>query len=79
LWEKGLNAKDIHTEISPAYCGKCLSRKEVRNWVDKRGKRFADDEEVDTEVRKWLRQQSKDFYAAGFDAPDNVAGGYVEK
>jgi hypothetical protein len=27
-------------------------------------KRFADDEEV----RKWLRQQSEDFYAAGFDA-----------
>jgi hypothetical protein len=27
------------------------------------GKRFADDEEVETEVRKWLRQQSKDFYA----------------
>jgi hypothetical protein len=24
------------------------------------GKRFADDEEVKTEVRKWLRQQSKD-------------------
>jgi hypothetical protein len=32
------------------------------------GKRFADDEEFETEVRKWLRQQSKDFYAAGFDA-----------
>jgi hypothetical protein len=31
-------------------------------------KRFAVDEEVETEVRKWLRQQSKDFYAAGFDA-----------
>jgi histone-lysine N-methyltransferase SETMAR len=31
-------------------------------------KRFADDEEVETEVRKWLRQQSKDFYATGFDA-----------
>jgi hypothetical protein len=29
---------------------------------------FADDEEVETEVRKWLRQQSKDFYAAGLDA-----------
>jgi hypothetical protein len=28
------------------------------------GKRFADDEEVETEVRKWRRQQSKDFYAA---------------
>jgi hypothetical protein len=25
------------------------------------GKRFADDEEVETEVRKWLRQHSKDF------------------
>jgi hypothetical protein len=28
-------------------------------------KRFADDEEVETEVRKWLRQQSEYFYAAG--------------
>jgi hypothetical protein len=31
------------------------------------GKRFADDEEVDTEVRKWLKQKSKDSYPAGFD------------
>jgi hypothetical protein len=31
-------------------------------------RRFADDEEVETEMRKWLRQQSKYFYAAGFDA-----------
>jgi hypothetical protein len=50
------------------------------------GKRVADDEEVETEVRKWLRQQSKDFYAAGFDAlvkqwnrRINVGGGYVKK
>jgi hypothetical protein len=50
------------------------------------GKRFADDEEVETEVRKWLRQQSKDFYAAGFDSVVkqwekyiDVGGGYVEK
>jgi hypothetical protein len=49
-------------------------------------KHFADDEEVETEVRNWLRQQSKDFYAAGFDALANrwgkcinVGGGYVEK
>jgi hypothetical protein len=28
---------------------------------------FADDEDVETEVWKWLRQQSKDFSAAGFD------------
>jgi hypothetical protein len=32
------------------------------------GKFFADDEEVETEVRERLRQQSKDFYATGFDA-----------
>jgi hypothetical protein len=38
------------------------------------------------QVRKWLRLQSKDFYAAGFDALAeqwdkciNVGGGYVEK
>jgi hypothetical protein len=30
------------------------------------GRRFADDDEVETEVQKWLRQQSKDFYASGF-------------
>jgi histone-lysine N-methyltransferase SETMAR len=32
------------------------------------GKRFADDEEVETGVRKWLRRRSKDFYDAGFEA-----------
>jgi hypothetical protein len=49
-------------------------------------KRFADDEEVETEVWKWLRQQSQDFCAAGFDALVrqwdkciDVGGGYVEK
>jgi hypothetical protein len=38
------------------------------------------------QLRKWLRQQSKDLYAAGFDALlkrwdrcINVGGGYVEK
>jgi hypothetical protein len=48
-------------------------------------KSFADDEEVETEVRKWLRQQPKDFCAAGFgalvkrwDKCSNV-GAYVEK
>jgi hypothetical protein len=35
--------------------------------MKKRGEYFNDDEEVETEVRKWLRQQSKDFYASGFD------------
>jgi hypothetical protein len=42
--------------------------------------------EVIMEVRKWNRQQSKDFYAAGFDAfvkrwdkCINAGGGYVKK
>jgi hypothetical protein len=86
LWAKGLNAKDIHKEMCPVYVGKCLSRKAVHNWVEKRGKRLADDEEVETEVQKWLRQRSKDFYAAGLDALVkrwdkcmSVGGGYINK
>jgi hypothetical protein len=50
------------------------------------GKCFADDEEVETEVRKWLRQQLKDFHAVGFDALIkrwgkciDIGGEYVEK
>jgi hypothetical protein len=65
--------------MCPVYGGKCLTRKAVHNLVHKRGKRFADDEEVETEVRKWLRQQSKDLYAAGFNQCTDVSGGYVEK
>jgi hypothetical protein len=58
----------------------------VHNWVEKGGKRFADEEEVETEVRKWLRKQPKDFCAAGFgalverwDKCIDVGGGYVKK
>jgi hypothetical protein len=68
------------------YDAKCLSLKAVHSWVEKRSKTFADNEEVETEVRKRLRQQSKDFYPAGFDAVVerwdkciNVGGGYVDK
>jgi hypothetical protein len=50
------------------------------------GKRFSHDEDVQTEVRKWLRQQSKDFFASGIDAVVKQwdkcisgGGGYVEK
>jgi hypothetical protein len=64
---KGLNAKDIHKEMFPVYGGKCLSCKVIHNWVKKHGKRFTDNDEGETQVRKWLRQQSKDFYTASFD------------
>jgi hypothetical protein len=54
-------------------------------WAEKRSKCFAY-EEVETEVRKWPKQQSEDFRAADFDALVkwwdkymNVGGGYVEK
>jgi histone-lysine N-methyltransferase SETMAR len=50
------------------------------------GRCFTDDEQVEMEMQKWLRQQSKDFYAASFtalvkrwDKCINVGGGYVEK
>jgi hypothetical protein len=53
LWAKGLNARDIHKKCCLLTVGSVC-----RKWVDKRGKPFAD-EEVETDVRKWLRQLSK--------------------
>jgi hypothetical protein len=86
LWAKELNAKDIHKEMFPVYGGKCLSCKAVHNWVEKRSKYFADGENVETEVRKWLSQESENSYITGFDALVKrwdkcirVGGGYVEK
>jgi hypothetical protein len=50
------------------------------------GKCFTDDGGVEMEVQKWLRQQSKNFYDAGFntmvkqwDKCVNVGRGYVKK
>jgi hypothetical protein len=65
LWVKGVNAKNVHKAMFPAYGGKCFPV----NWYIPYhfgGKHFADNEEVETEVRKWLRQQSKDV--TRFDA-----------
>jgi hypothetical protein len=59
LWAKGLNAKEIYKEIFLVYRGKCFSCKAVHNRVEQRDKSFSDDEEVETEVRKRLRQLSK--------------------
>jgi hypothetical protein len=49
-------------------------------------KSLADNKKVETEVRKWLRRESEDLYAAGFYALVkrwnkfiNVGKGYVEK
>jgi hypothetical protein len=47
---------------------------------------IADDVEVETEVRKWLKLQSKEFCAAAFEALVKrydrcigVGGGYMEE
>jgi hypothetical protein len=85
MWEKGLNAKDIK-KINVSCLWWCLSHKAIHNWVEKFLKDVQKSQMMPNQVRKWLRQQSKDFYAAGFDALVkrwdkciNVGGGYVEK
>jgi hypothetical protein len=73
-------------KMFPVYGGKCLSRKAVHNWAEEfsQGRSKVIDDE--TEVRKWLRQRSKDFYSARFEALVkrwdkciSAGGGYVEK
>jgi hypothetical protein len=58
LWVKEFNAKDIHKEIFPVYCRKCLSRKGVHNWAAKVSlvtRRLTRDAEVaETTVKKPL-------------------------
>jgi predicted peroxiredoxin len=85
LWAKGLNAMDIHTKMFPAYDGKCLSRKAFATGSKNSLKNVRNSQLMPDQVRKRLRQQSKDLYAAGFEALVkrwdkciNVGGGYVE-
>jgi hypothetical protein len=68
LWKKGLNAKHIHKEMLPVYGGRCLPRKAVHNWAQKFLKDVRNSQMMPGQMRELLRQQSKDFYAAGFDA-----------
>jgi hypothetical protein len=74
----------LTTQTRPLVISICLVRK--RNKHTFVGKHSADDGKVETEMRKWLRQQSKDFYAAGFDALVkrwdkwiNFGGIYIDK
>jgi hypothetical protein len=81
LWAEEFNAKDNHKEICPVCGGTYLLRKAVQSWVEKF---FEGTSKVANDTR--LRQQSEDFYAAGFDALGKrwdkcmrVGGGYIEK
>jgi hypothetical protein len=47
----------------PTQIKACFNETEPSYWQT-----FSDDEEVETEVWKWFRQQSKDFYAVSFEA-----------
>jgi hypothetical protein len=69
-WANGLDENDVHEEIFS---------------VEKRGRSFPNDEDFETEVPKWLRQQPK-YLCCGFqrtgkamDKCISVGGGYVEK
>jgi hypothetical protein len=83
---KAHSAKDIHKELFPVYDGKTLPRKAVHNWPRNFLKDVRKSQMMPDQVRKWLRQQPKDFYAASFDALVkrwdkciNNGGRYVEK
>jgi hypothetical protein len=77
LWAKGLDAKNIHKEMFPVGSesgGSVLVA--VVSLMTRLKRRWG----------RLLRQQSKEFHAAGFDALVkrwnkciNVGGGYVEK
>jgi hypothetical protein len=86
LWTKGYKTKAIHKEMFPVYGVKYLSRIAAHNWVEKFSQGHMKVSDDAMEARKWLRQQSKDFYDAGFDALVKrwdkcikVGGEYVEK
>ena len=93
LWEKIMEAKDIHKEMLPMYGEHCLSRQAIHNWVQKfsEGRTIIEDEHragrpVEIATSETFRQQPKEFYAAGFqglvkrwDKCLNLYGDYVEK
>jgi hypothetical protein len=66
-WAEWPNAEDLHEKMLPVYDEECLSRKGFQNWVETfpHGRSKVADNE--TGMRKWLKQQSTNFYAVGWD------------
>jgi hypothetical protein len=84
LWAKRLNAEDIHKKYFLLTMGSVCRVKRFTTALINSLKDVRKPQMTPDQVRKWLRQQSKDFYAAGFDAPVerwdkciNVDGRYV--
>ena len=81
-----MEAKDIHKEMLPMYGEHCLSRQAVHNWVQKFSEGRTSIEDERRVGRITLRQQPKEFCAAGFqglvkrwDNCLNLNGDHVEK
>jgi hypothetical protein len=68
LWEKQFNAKYNHKEIFPVYGEKCLLHKAVPTGSRNSLMDIQKSQMMLDQVQKWLRQQSKDFYALGFNS-----------
>jgi hypothetical protein len=68
LWAKELTARDINKYIFPVYIGECLLHKADHNCFEKFSQGRSKVADGVTEVWNWLKQQSEDFCAAGFDA-----------
>jgi hypothetical protein len=67
LREKGHNAKNIYKDMFPVYSRKCFSHKAFHIWIQKYSQERLKVSDNETEVQKWLKQKSKDFYAVEFD------------
>jgi hypothetical protein len=68
LWADGLDAKDIYKDMFPIYGGSVCNAKRFTTGSITFLKDVRKSQMMPHQVRKWLRQQSKDFYATGFDA-----------
>jgi hypothetical protein len=67
LWAKGLNAKDIHNKFFLFMVGSVCHVKRFTTGLRNSLKDVQMSQMMPNQVQKWLRQQSEDFYAAGFD------------
>jgi hypothetical protein len=86
LWAKELSANNIHKEMFLVYGWKYLSVKWFATGSRNSLKDVRKSQMTSDQMRKWLRQQSNDLYAAGFDVLVkrwdkcvSVGGGYVRK
>jgi hypothetical protein len=86
LWAKEIDAKDIHKKCFLFTEGSVCRVKRFTTRSKNSLKDVGKSQMMPDEVRTWLRQQTKDFCAAGFDALVKrwdkcirVGGGYVEK